>query len=361
MPVRSLARRALDSLAFRIAARLPDMAADPLAQRVSQRLAGDASGPAIDALLGRLDARFDAEHARRTAERGALEAERAAFDAERAAFDASRSDPRWIQLGYPVVPRPRWGADLGLPRHERLIAAVRDDDDATRESLRTIAACAPMLRRIPCTTEDPGEPHWCQDWLPGVDAASLYAFVASRTPRTFIEVGSGNSTKFVRRSIDDHGLGTRLVSIDPHPRAEIDALCTEVVRQPLEETDLSIFGALGPGDICFIDNSHLAFQNSDVTVFMLEVLPSLKPGVLVGIHDIMLPSDYPEAWRERFYNEQYLLAAYLLGGHAGTRIVLPVYDAVSRPEMASIVTGIWDGPEFAGVARHGGAFWMETV
>jgi hypothetical protein len=141
----------------------------------------------------------------------------------------------------------------------------------------------------------------------------------------------------VRRSIDDHGLGTRLVSIDPHPRAETEALCNEVVRQPLEDTDLSIFAALGPDDICFIDNSHLAFQNSVVTVFMLEVLPSLRPGVLVGIHDIMLPGDYPEAWRERFYNGQYLLAAFLLGRArrhadraAGLRRGQPPRDGVDR-------------------------------
>ena len=66
---------------------------------------------------------------------------------------------------------------------------------------------------------------------------------------------------------------------------------------------------LSAGDMVFIDNSHRAFQNSDVTVFFTEVLPALPAGVAYGIHDIFLPDDYPAGWSDRFYNEQYLLAA----------------------------------------------------
>src|ERR1019366_3993414 len=106
-----------------------------------------------------------------------------------------------------------------------------------------------------------------------------------------VEIGSGNSTKFVARAIADHGLETKIISIDPQPRAEIDSLCNEVMRKPLEKCNLDIFGTLGESDIVFADNSHQSFMNSDVTVFFCEVLPMLARGVTVGIHDIFLPQD----------------------------------------------------------------------
>src|SRR5690606_30946570 len=98
---------------------------------------------------------------------------------------------------------------------------------------------------------------------------------------------------------------------------EIDMICDNVFREPLEDVGLEIFDALGAGDILYIDNSHRAFMNSDVTVVFLDILPRLKPGVLVQIHDVTLPYDYPEVWIDRHYSEQYLLAAWLLA--RGTR------------------------------------------
>lgn len=62
----------------------------------------------------------------------------------------------------------------------------------------------------------------------------------------------------------------------------------------------------------FLDGSHRTFQNSDVTVFLLDVLPRLAPGITVGIHDIFLPRDYPEDWIPKYYSEQYMLGAYMV-------------------------------------------------
>ena len=89
--------------------------------------------------------------------------------------------------------------------------------------LRSFACFEQQLRMIPL---EPGgndaEPHWLNAWIPGLDAVSLYAFTAQKNPGVFLEVGSGNSTKFVRKAIDDHGLKTKIVSIVPFPRVEID-------------------------------------------------------------------------------------------------------------------------------------------
>jgi hypothetical protein len=77
--------------------------------------------------------------------------------------------------------------------------------------------------------------------------------------------------------------------LDPEPRAQIDALCDTSIRRRLEDCDLSMFDQLEAGDILFFDGSHRVFTNSDVTVFFLELMPRLKPGVIVHIHDIFLP------------------------------------------------------------------------
>lgn len=204
-------------------------------------------------------------------------------------------------------------------------------------------------------------PNWLNGWLPGADALSLYGYTAINKPRRYIEIGSGNSTKFVRKAIEDHQLSTEIISIDPSPRAEIDAICSKIIRTPLEDLDPGYFSLLEEGDLFFIDNSHRSFQNSDVTVFFTEILPRLKPGVTVGIHDIYLPFDYPNEWSDRFYNEQYLLCCYLLGGMKNLQIELPlVYLYYCTDSMQRLET-LWSDDRMTGVEKHGAAFWLRTI
>ena len=177
-------------------------------------------------------------------------------------------------------------------------------------------------------------------------------------PATYLEVGSGTSTKFARRAIADHGLRTRVVSIDPNPRAEIDSVCDEVLRTPLEDLDLAVFDTVGPGDIVFVDNSHRVFTNSDATVVFLEVLPRLAPGVLVEIHDIYLPDDYPPDWNDRYYSEQYVLAGYLLGGGQAFTVELPNWFVTTDPELSRILAPLWAA--LGDLEHHGGSFWLRT-
>ena len=133
-------------------------------------------------------------------------------------------------------------------------------------------------------------------------------WAASKTLNTFVEVGSGNSTKFIKTAKLQWDLNFNLVSIDPHPRAEVNSLCDQIIRQPLENCDLGIFESLKAGDTVFIDNSHRSFMNSDVTTAMLDILPRLSSGVRIGFHDIFLPFDYLENWNSRGYNEQHLVS-----------------------------------------------------
>ena len=92
-----------------------------------------------------------------------------------------------------------------------------------------------------------------------------------------------------------------------------------VLRQRVEEVDLSFFGQLEAGDLLFIDSSHMIRPEGDVLFEYLELLPSLKPGVIVHVHDIFSPRDYLDSWFTEFvyfWNEQYLLEAFLANNSA---------------------------------------------
>lgn len=264
-----------------------------------------------------------------------------------------------IFLDYPVRPVPRYG--YGKPPHARLHALFAAGRERYRELLRSFLTLQPHLLRIPLRTPKKStEPCWINNWLDGMDTLALYSLVSLRKPALCLEVGSGYSTKLVRRAIRDQGLATRLTSIDPHPRAEIDSLCDEVIRRPMEDVELELFDQLERGDFLFVDGSHRSFMNSDVTVFFLEVLPRLKPGVLVHIHDIDLPYDYMPERAEWYYSEQYLLAASLLAGHQGYEIVLPNSFLSSEPDAMDVLRAFWSRAELAGVAPKGVSFWLET-
>jgi hypothetical protein len=262
-----------------------------------------------------------------------------------------------VEFDYGYTPKVRdWDSSLGGNFCGRLIAARTE---SYSERLASMLACKDALRTISADEPvDEREPFWNQTWFPALDAICLTGLLVSLNPRRYVEVGSGNSTKFARRAVVDHGLRTEIISIDPHPRAVIDSLCDRVIRKELEQCELDIFSDLGADDLLFIDNSHRSFQNSDVTVFFTEILPLLRSGCHYGIHDIFLPNDYPASWLSRFYNEQYLLMAYLIGGAGGDQIVLPVHFVQRTRELLTILDPIIRDPALGGAPPYGGAFWM---
>ena len=154
------------------------------------------------------------------------------------------------------------------------------------------------------------------------DAEYLYSIVRHFRPQRIIEVGSGNSTLLVRMAIAanvkaDEAYRCEHTCIEPFSAPWLEELSIPVIRERVELVDQEIFQALESGDILFIDSSHVIRPQGDVVTLFLEVLPMLKAGVLVHIHDIFLPKDYPQKWiveEARFWNEQYLLEALLTGG-----------------------------------------------
>lgn len=263
-----------------------------------------------------------------------------------------------LDVDYPVEPKVRYG--YGAPAHPGLSALFAQSAEVSSAALASFVPFFDRLADIDLLPSDT-EPGWSNDALPGLDTAAIYCFLATRNPRLYLEIGSGNSTKVARRAIRDNTLRTRIVSVDPEPRAEVDAICDETVRSPLEDTPLDLFDRLQPGDVVFFDDSHRCFQNSDVTTCFLDVLPRIPPGVLVGIHDICLPFDYPASWLDRYYSEQYLLAAFLLGGHRGYDVVLPSFYCTVVEPCDDAMTPLWRRERVRDIHRHGSAFWMERV
>jgi hypothetical protein len=157
-------------------------------------------------------------------------------------------------------------------------------------------------------------PKFDQDWFPTLDAVAAYVLVRQYGPKRIVEVGSGHSTRFLARAVQDAGLPTKITAIDPQPRAALTGLPVRFHNAILQTADPAIFAALEPGDILFIDSSHILMPGTDVDWLFNRVLPALPPGVLVHIHDIFLPDDYPADWAWRGYNEQQAIGPLLAGG-----------------------------------------------
>lgn len=218
-----------------------------------------------------------------------------------------------------------------------------------------IVSYAEFYENIPVEGDYTGiEPHWINCWIPPIDGATIYTFLAENNPRYYVECGSGTSTKFAYKAIRDHGLKTKIISIDPQPRAEINDICDKIYRLPLEKMSLSFFAELTEEDILLLDCSHRAFANSDVTVFFTEILPQLPSGLIYALHDIALPYEH---FPERFYNEQYMLAVYIIAGMMGDTFYFPTSYINQCTDIPSIFEKITFSEKVHFKAKAG-FFWL---
>ncbi|MBL8553908.1 MAG: class I SAM-dependent methyltransferase [Phenylobacterium sp.] len=279
------------------------------------------------------------------------------FPLDALAFAHERATHAFEAFDYPYAATIRYGA--GRPAHPGLAAIVGAGRERYAMLLRELGGLQADLAAIPLggTVEGLG-PFWLNAWFSNLDAMALIAMLRRLNPARMVEIGSGMSTKFARHAIRTYGLRTRVTSIDPQPRADIDKLCDAVIRRPLERCAPELFDALEPGDLLFLDSSHRSFQNSDVTVFFLEILPRLKPGVVVHVHDIYLPDDYIAGHVHRMWNEQYLLATALLFGADRFEILFPSWFVGQDPDLRALARAeICKGP-LAGLDPYGASFWL---
>lgn len=221
-----------------------------------------------------------------------------------------------------LVARGHWGSaqfSEGLSFHPEQYLAF----------LKTVCGpCEEELRALPVSGADNGEFYRNNGWFGSVDADVLYGMVRHFSPDQVLEIGSGHSSRLTAKAIADGHLPSKLICVDPNPRVEVRRCADEFIPRAVEELPVDeLSQRLQPGDVLFIDSSHLVRSGSDVVYLYLQLLPRLRPGVLVHAHDIFLPFEYPEhvvVEQQWGWGEQYLLHALLMGNRS-FEILWPSY------------------------------------
>lgn len=170
--------------------------------------------------------------------------------------------------------------------------------------------------------------YWNNPMFPPLDAMVLYGLMRLYKPKKIIEIGSGFSTEIALLAAAHSK--TKIYTIEPFPSERLISLepdLKKMIKTPVQDVSLETFEELDSGDFLFIDTTHSVKLGSDVNHIIFNVLPHLKSGVIIHIHDIFLPYEYPKNWYNDisiFWNEQYLLLAYLLE-NPSIEILLPNY------------------------------------
>ena len=200
-----------------------------------------------------------------------------------------------------------------------------------------------------------------------VDAQVLYCVVRRHKPRRVIEIGSGASTRLTAAALLRNAAeqpdrpAADFTAIEPYPASDIRAGfpgLTRLLERRAQDVPLETFGELGADDVLFIDSSHVLAIGSDVQYEFLEIIPRLKPGVLVHLHDIFLPAEYPKRWvvDGRFWDEQYLLQAFLAFNDSFEVLWAGHWVHLTHPEALKAAFSTYDPTRAAP-----GSFWMRRV
>ncbi|MEP7323745.1 MAG: class I SAM-dependent methyltransferase [Saprospiraceae bacterium] len=267
-----------------------------------------------------------------------------------------------VALKYPWHPKSRKNSEK--PVFDVLLPQINGQVNAYNDLIHDICTHVDRFVNIPGKIK-PGETgvYWDNDYLPGLDIITIYTLIQKFKPAKIIEIGSGHSTAVIRKTIIEHKLRTHLTCIDPKPRRDIVRLADIHIAKSLETLDdFNIFFNLHPGDIIFLDGSHISLANSDVTVFFMEVLPFVPAGVYIHVHDIYLPYDYPEDMAIRGYNEQYLLAQALLYSKDKFEIIFPCFWISKQGSLQSLLDkNFWSKMNYDSIKTHGGSFWFKII
>jgi peptidoglycan/LPS O-acetylase OafA/YrhL/predicted O-methyltransferase YrrM len=249
---------------------------------------------------------------------------------------------------WPATPRPtldlNWHADKQLDLCNRVFAAQK-----------------PLtLRNEP--SEDPAE-YWCgNDQYPPLDAWILAAMLRHLRPARMIEIGSGFSSLVTARvNREEFARSMHFTCVEPYPRdfltAGVDGI-SELREELIQDSPLDLFAKLATNDILFIDTSHTVKTGGDVTWIFHEIIPRLKVGVVVHVHDFFLPLEYPETWvlEGRGWNETYLVRSFLSYNSAFEVLLGTQYMLENHPDA---IANAFRHSE--GISRGGGSLWFQRT
>ncbi len=205
------------------------------------------------------------------------------------------------------------------PECKRYLPGIHFDFPAQIALLEQLSSYAQESAALPRDANGERTFHYNNPTFREGDAAFFYALLRHFKPANIIEIGCGNSTLLARKAIDKNqsenpSSPCNHYCIEPYENPWLDELPIEIVREPVENVNLKVFDRLGENDVLFIDSSHIIRPQGDLLRIYLEILPRLKKGVVIHIHDIFSPRDYLSQWlldEVKFWNEQYLLEAFL--------------------------------------------------
>jgi predicted O-methyltransferase YrrM len=297
----------------------------------------------------------------------------------------SKSYRYWESHGFHITPvhydqlRPTFAGAPPLPD----LRTLKEDLWATRSELPGVrlnvdgqlellshfeATLKHEYDRLPLNRADVSGPHEYfinNHSFESVDGEILYCLVRHFKPKRIIEIGSGYSTRLSvlagRRNGEDGHSAAEVIAYEPYPdevlRRGFDGLTLRQIM--VQDVPLSEFVALQANDILFIDSSHVLKIGSDVQYEYLEIIPRLRPGVIVHVHDIFLPAEYPRPWvmdQLRFWTEQYLLQAFLACNDMFEVLWAGSYMHLTHPELLERAFR-----SYQRTTRWPGSFWMRRV
>ena len=151
------------------------------------------------------------------------------------------------------------------------------------------------------------------------DAEIYYQLIRHIKPKNILEIGSGQSTlialEAIKKNKNIDKTNAKITCVEPYENMWLNQLDIKVLRKKIEDVDKNYYLKLRSGDILFIDSSHIIKPQGDVLKIFLEIIPKLNKGVIVHVHDIFTPKNYPARWliqENKFWNEQYLVETLMM-------------------------------------------------
>jgi len=244
------------------------------------------------------------------------------------------------RAGYVVYPQGFWNpfpnpaeVDLAKLKVKRELPGIDLQTPAALQLVRELSAFSAEVAEF--QKNRTGDVARWDGTYPPCDSATLYAMLRHFKPKRYIEVGCGYSSRSSVAALNKNraeGHPCQALFVEPYPAPHLAELKLpgEFLQKKIQEAPLAPFQELDAGDVLFIDTSHVIKVQNDVEHELIHILPLLKPGVIVHVHDIFTPYDYPAEWlvgdspNHGGNNEQYALECLLSGGR-DWEVLLPVY------------------------------------
>lgn len=202
-------------------------------------------------------------------------------------------------------------------------ATIQGIDLNEQEQFELIKAISAYYNEIPFSeNQQPNTRYYFKNnFYSYSDGIVLYGLMRHFKPKRIVEIGSGFSSAAM---LDTNEIffnnEIKLTFVEPYAERLFSLLkqpdkqvCT-IIEESVQQTSPEIYRTLEAGDFLFIDSSHVAKTGSDVNHIFFNLLPLLKKGVIIHIHDVFFPFEYPKDWvlEGRSWNEDYFLKAFLM-------------------------------------------------